>query len=56
MLGGNNIQLVDVIKVEKPKSEVADKITKGTFFLSCWMTTAQIQKMRTKKAMFEDIK
>lgn len=56
MLGGNNIQLVDVIKSEKSKSKVADKITKGTFFLSCWMTTAQIQKMRTKKAMFEDIK
>ena len=30
-------------------------ITKATFHLSCWMTTAQIEKMRSKKVIFENL-
>lgn len=42
---------------ERPitKSELGKRISKGTFYISCWMTMAQIEKMRTKKVMFSDL-
>ncbi len=30
-------------------------IADATFYLSCWMTTAQIEKMRSKKVVFENL-
>ena len=29
--------------------------TDGTLFLTCWMTYAQIEKLRTEKVMFKDL-
>ena len=42
---------------DKPitKSELGKRISKGTYYISCWMTIAQIEKMRTKKVMFSDL-
>ena len=42
---------------EKPinKSELAKIISNGTYYISCWMTMAKIDKMRTKKVMFSDL-
>lgn len=42
---------------EKPisKSELGKRISKGIYYLSCWMTIAQIEKMRTKKVMFSEL-
>ena len=37
------------------KSELGKRISKGTYYLSCWMTVAQIEKMRTKKVMFDQL-
>ena len=37
------------------KTELSRIITDGTYFLSCWMTTAQIEKMRSKKVLFEKL-
>ena len=48
------------ISVKSPNTEVISKqdlsrlATDGTVYLTCWMTTAQIEKMRTKKVLFED--
>ena len=36
-------------------SELGKRISKGTYYISCWMTMAQIEKMRTKKVMFSDL-
>ena len=38
-----------------PKRQLADHLTDNTFLLSCWMTMAQIEKLRAKKAMFIDL-
>ena len=29
-------------------------ITDGTYYVSCWMTLAQIEKVRSKKVLFSD--
>ena len=38
------------------RSELGQKITDGTLFLSCWMSYARIEELRTKKVMFENLK
>jgi len=38
------------------KSNLVKMISDGTYYLSCWMTTAQIEKMRSKKVIFQDLK
>ena len=38
------------------KRQLGEQIAKGTYYISCWMTTAQIQEMREEKVMFENIK
>ena len=37
------------------RSELGETISDGTYYLSCWMTTAQIEKMKSKKVMFFQI-
>ena len=37
------------------KSKLGRMISDGTYYLSCWMTTAQIAKMRAKKAIFQNL-
>ena len=39
-----------------PTNELSELITDGTYYLSCWMTIAQIEKMIEKKVMFKDLK
>ena len=38
-----------------PKRKLAKKITNNTLYLSCWMTMAQIEQMRSKKVIFENL-
>ena len=42
----------DVISAKK----LGEMITDGTYYLSCWMTLAQIEKMIETKVMFKDLK
>ena len=42
----------DVISAKK----LGEMITDGTYYLSCWMTMAQIEQMFETKAMFKDLK
>jgi len=37
------------------RTELGRRIADGTFYLSCWMTLAQIEKMSTEKVMFRNI-
>ena len=39
-----------------PTNELSELITDGTYYLSCWMTIAQIEKMIETKVMFKDLK
>jgi S1-C subfamily serine protease len=39
-----------------PTSELGELITDGTYYLSCWMTVAQIEQMLETKVMFKDLK
>ena len=44
-------------KIEKPSSaEFSKLLSNGTYYISCWMTLAQIEAMKTKKVMFNDLK
>ena len=36
-----------------PMSELSEIITDGTYYLSCWMTMAQINKMKETKVIFK---
>ena len=46
------------VKLRAPNTETVSKTTLGktmsdaTYYLSCWMTMAQIEKLRTEKVMF----
>jgi hypothetical protein len=37
------------------KSELGKMISQGTYYVSCWMTVAQIERMRTKKVLFDNL-
>ena len=54
-LQSNNIDLKTPSKGKVSRSELTKKITDGTLFLSCWMTYAQIEKLKTQKVMFNDL-
>jgi len=49
------------VKLRKPSSikvslkELGQHIKDGTFFLTCWMTHSQIEKLGTQKVMFKDL-
>ena len=56
-----NIMESENIKLPKPNinsmpmSELSEMITDGTYYLSCWMTMAQINKMRETKVIFKSL-
>ena len=37
------------------KTKLGKMISDGTYYLSCWMTTAQIEKMRSRKVIFQNL-
>jgi len=37
------------------KSDLGKRIVNGTYYISCWMTMAQIETMRNKKVMFDKV-
>ena len=56
ILESENIKLPRPNTKTIPKSELVELITDGTYYLSCWMTVAQIEKMLETKVMFKDLK
>ena len=37
------------------KTDLGRRISKGTYYISCWMTMAQIEAMKSRKVMFDDL-
>ena len=54
-LESNNIELIEVNNKELPKKNLGQNISNGTYYISCLMTLAQINKMKEKKAFFSNI-
>ena len=56
LLQGNGINVPSANTKSISRSERNRIIQGGTYYLSCWMTMAQIQKMKAKKVMFPNLK
>ena len=54
-LQGNSVAYETGTDKPLPKRQLAAPLTDNTFFLSCWMTMAQIEKLRAQKVMFSDL-
>ena len=54
-LNSNGVKTKKASEKIIPRSELSEKITKGTLFLSCWMTYARIEEMKTQKVLFNNI-
>ncbi len=54
ILDSNGVNITQANKKPISKSQLGKLISEGTYYISCWMTMAQIEKMRTKKLMFSD--
>jgi hypothetical protein len=37
------------------KTKLGRVISDGTYYLSCWMTMAQVEEMQSKKVIFENL-
>lgn len=56
ILESENIKLPNPNEDVIPSIELGELITDGTYYLSCWMTLAQIEQMLETKVMFKDLK
>lgn len=55
LMEGNGIPFKSPNTEVISKRELSQIATDGTVYLTCWMTTAQIEQMRTRKVLFEDL-
>ena len=55
ILESSNVSSPNHNKKPISKSDLGKRISDGTFHLSCWMTTAQIEKMKPKKVIFQGL-
>jgi S1-C subfamily serine protease len=56
ILDSQSVAMIQEADSVTNKRQLGEQITKGTYYISCWMTTAQIQEMRGEKVMFENTK
>ncbi len=55
MLDANGVNYEEG-NTEKPTgAEFSNILSNGTYYISCWMTIAQIEAMKTKKVMFSEL-
>ena len=54
-LVSNGVEPVESNTTPMSTSELGQLATDATYYLSCWMTTAQIQQMSSTKVMFQDL-
>lgn len=52
LMQGNSVAFAPPNNDLISKSELSLSVTNGTVYLTCWMTTAQIQKLKNRKVMF----
>ena len=55
VMNSNGVTPVPANVDQISKSQLGKMISQGTFYVSCWMTIAQIEKMRAKKVLFENL-
>ena len=55
ILDSNDVDYPSENQISISKSKLGKMISNGTYYISCWMTTAQIETMRTKKVLFENL-
>jgi S1-C subfamily serine protease len=55
VLDSNSVNIPSANKRSMSKSQLGEMISGGTYYISCWMTMAQIEKMKTKKVFFSNL-
>ena len=55
MLDSNGVSSPSPNRSEITRTELGSLITGGTYYVSCLMTLAQIERLRTEKVMFENL-
>ena len=55
ILESSNVSLPSPNRRSISKSKLGKMISDATYYLSCWMTMAQIEKMRSKKVIFKTL-
>ena len=55
VLESNEVSSPPANRSEISKSQLGKMISSGTYYISCWMTMAQVEKLRTKKVMFDNL-
>jgi S1-C subfamily serine protease len=54
VLDSSSVDVPSANKSVISKSQLGKMITDGTYYISCWMTMAQIEKVRSKKVLFSE--
>lgn len=55
ILQSSNIKLVEPNSKTVSNSQLAEIISGATYYLSCWMTMAQVEKMKATKVIFHNL-
>jgi len=55
VLDSSSVDIPAASKSPISKSQLGKMITNGTYYISCWMTIAQIEKVRSKKVLFSEL-
>ena len=55
ILESSNVSSPNPNRSSISKTKLGKMISDATYYLSCWMTTAQIEKMRSKKVIFQNL-
>ncbi len=55
LLDSNDVKPLSANQSEMTKTKLGKMISEGTFYVSCHMTLAQIEQMRSKKVLFPDL-
>ena len=55
VLDSSSVDTPSANKSPISKSQLGKMITDGTYYISCWMTLAQIEKVRSKKVLFSEL-
>ena len=54
-LSSNGVKVKKESEKDVSRSELSQNITESTLFLSCWMTHARIEEMKTQKVLFNKL-
>ena len=55
LMEGNSVAVKSPNTTIISKQELSRNATDGTVYLTCWMTRAQFERMKTKKVLFENL-